>query len=278
MSRMHFFESLERENDYQKEYEKLEIMCNQIVSGPTPYSKTSINIWIDKNFLYWKRRSNYVSFDELREQLGFRVIRSFQNVQIINDSIGLNEYLLFCEMLRNLAFDLKGYWDSVLNEQFNAINMTIDATLQKAGMEIRNVDGEIKIVEKNAVAIEVAETFPELSDAVIEYNHYLLRGNINKKKYLLKAIADVLEPKKSQLSGSYKSITDDFFMLVNNMNIRHNNCDPGDPKKYNAKFDKMSPKEKEQCYDIIYEQGLTLFVLLGQMERNKIIEKYKKRE
>jgi hypothetical protein len=95
---------------------------------------------------------------------------------------------------------------------------------------------------------------------------------------LLKAIADVLEPKKSQLSGSYKSITDDFFMLVNNMNIRHNNCDPDDPKKYNAKFDKMSPKEKEQCYDIIYEQGLTLFVLLGQMERNKIIEKYKKRE
>ena len=29
-----------------------------------------------------------------------------------------------------------------------------------------------------------------------------------------------------------KTIENDFFFLVNNMNIRHNNCDPKDTKRY----------------------------------------------
>ena len=33
------------------------------------------------------------------------------------------------------------------------------------------------IVEKNSVAFYMAEIVPGLSDVIIEYNHYLLKGN-----------------------------------------------------------------------------------------------------
>lgn len=153
---------------------------------------------------------------------------------------------------------------------------TVLATIAKAGLELKKDDDSLIIVEKNAVALAVAESAPKLSDAVIGYNHYLLRGDIEKKKLLLIQIADALEPKKKELFSINKSMTEDFFYLVNNMNIRHNNCDSSDEKNYNPKFDRLKASKKEEWYDLIYEQGLALFVLLEQKERNRLIENYKK--
>ena len=130
-------------------------------------------------------------------------------------------------------------------------------------------------MKKNAVAIEVADKVPELADTIIEYNSCLLRGNMVRKKELLKHISDALEPKKSELMSLGKRQTKDFFNLVNNMNVRHNNCDPEDVAKYNEKFAKLSEYEKEKWYDLIYEQGLALYVLLEQQERNKRIDEFK---
>ncbi len=121
----------------------------------------------------------------------------------------------------------------------------------------------------------MAEKVPELADVVIEYNHYLLRGDLARKKGLLKQIADALEPNRNALRSLNNRQTEDFFQLVNTMNIRHNNCDSNDTKNYNAKFACMSASEKERWYDLIYEQGLALFVLLQQQDRNKKIDIYK---
>ncbi len=60
--------------------------------------------------------------------------------------------------------------------------------------------------------------------------------------------------------------------MVNNWNIRHNNCDSRYAKNYNKKFDGLSMAQKEECYDMVYEQGLALYVLKEQQERNKKIE------
>ncbi|WP_026497109.1 hypothetical protein [Butyrivibrio sp. WCD3002] len=271
MARVHFFEAIERDNNFPKEYIKLEKMCAEEYGSIYYHTHISINSWIEKNFRQWRRRSNYTSFTELRVQLGF----SAKNYAIIASNIDLNQYLLFCEMLLNVIAGLREYKVDSLEKVIKALDETIKATIEKAGLEIREIDGDILIVEKNAVATEVAEKHAELAEIVIEYNHYLLKGDLKRKKELLKQLADALEPKRKVLSGLNKSQTDDFFYLVNNMNVRHNNCDPKDTFKYNKKFADLSQAEKESWYDLIYEQGLSLFVLLDQQERNKKIDAFK---
>ena len=73
MVRKHFFESLEREVNFQNEYIKLEKMCNEIYGRSVYSNGVSINTWIEQNFRSWRKRSNYTSFEELREQLGFSI-------------------------------------------------------------------------------------------------------------------------------------------------------------------------------------------------------------
>ena len=116
----------------------------------------------------------------------------------------------------------------------------------------------------------------EIADAIIEYNQYLLKGDIDRKKELLRNIADNLEPKRSELKSICHNAAEKFFNLVNTMNIRHNNCNPNDEKKYNPKFANMNVDEQEECYDLIYEQALFLYMNIEQKERNKKIEQYKK--
>ncbi len=275
MSRVHFFEAIEREVDFRREYAKLEEMCAENYGGVRYGKIITINTWIERNFRHWEKRSNYTSFAELRNQLGFPVENDNGNEYISANDIDINRYLLFCEMMTNVIVGLQEYHEPLLDEVITAFIETIRATVEKAGLEIHTVDDEIMIIEKNAVAIEVAEKHPELADVVIEYNHYLLQGDLERKKELLKSLADALEPKRKNLSALNLRMTDDFFYLVNNMNVRHNNCDPTDTKNYNQKFAILSTFDKESWYDLIYEQGLSLFVLLEQQGRNKRIDAFK---
>ena len=59
------------------------------------------------------------------------------------------------------------------------------------------------------------------------------------------------------------------------MDVRHNNIDPGDNAKYNSKFAELDAAEKEEWYDLIYEQALALYVAMEQQKRNEKINKYK---
>lgn len=275
MVRKHFFELLEREVDFQNEYIKLEKMCNEIY-GHSIYSKgISINTWIEQNFRAWRKRSNFTSFKELREHLGFSITYDDGEPLINADELDINRYLLYCEMMLNVILGLQEEHNELLDSVIEAFINTIKAIVEKCGMEIKNINDEIMIVEKNAVAIEVADKVPELADIIIEYNHYLLKGDLNRKKELLKRIADALEPERKELNGINKSATDDFFFMVNNWNIRHNNCNPNDAKNYNPKFDSFSTAQKEECYDLVYEQGLALYVMKEQLGRTKKIDSLK---
>ena len=62
---------LERDNNYLKEYDKLEQLCADIYSINNWGGVVSINSWIENHFRTWKRRGNYIYYDEVREQLGF---------------------------------------------------------------------------------------------------------------------------------------------------------------------------------------------------------------
>ena len=174
MGRKHFLESLERDIDFKQEYRKLENLCALEFYDDERY-KVSINKAIDEEFWDWDKRSNYTSFDEVRRHLGFDLNNPPVKVDIVR-------YFLFCEMILNLINDLRIETYSSLEDVVLALINTIKATITKAGFETRVIDGEIRIVEANCVAIEVADMMPEISAEIIRYNHFLLKGDLDSKK------------------------------------------------------------------------------------------------
>ena len=56
------------------------------------------------------------------------------------------------------------------------------------------------IEQKDASVTEVVDIVePSLADSILEYNHYVLRGNIEEKKATLLKIINSLEPKLPEL-------------------------------------------------------------------------------
>ncbi len=268
----HFFESLQKKTDFQKEYEKLEhIVVVEKTYNYELHKTESINSWIEEHFREWPGRQNFTTFAELREHLGFSFSLRDEDCFVFHTGNNINTYFLYCEMIINLMFDIRYNKSKYIIGQFKCFIDTARYVIEKAGFEIRQVIDEYQIVEKNAVAIQAVETIPELDDVIIEYNHYLLKGNLVRKQELLKKIADAMEPKRKIINGIDRRMADDFFMMVNNLNIRHNNTDPSD-KNYRPRVATMNKTEIEKWYDLIYEQAISIFVLLKQQERNKIID------
>ena len=167
-----------------------------------------------------------------------------------------------------------GYWPSNIQKIIDVIKYDLD----KIGHEIRVTGaGKVLIVQKDPAAIAVADIVePNLADTIIEYNHYLLRNDMKAKQSILKMIADALEPRRGDLKQINKKIETDFFYMVNNMNVRHNNCDKSDSRYYNEKFTMLSEEQKEEWYDEIYQEGLMAFLVLEQVERTRKIDEFKK--
>ena len=98
---------------------------------------------------------------------------------------------------------------------------------------------------------------------------------LEKKKNILVKIANALEPLKGEIKATNYQLYKDYFYLINNMDIRHNNCDSSDTSNYNAYFDKLTIKEKEEWYDEIYQMGLLIFLLLENRSRTTKISDLK---
>ena len=278
---MHFYEKMEREIDFQKEYEKIEeIVCNEYYLTDS-YGRATINTWIENHFSKWEKRQAYTTFRELRDQCGFPVL--VKNGELcFRKNVSIDDYFLYIEMLVNLFHDLRetSYIEKEMGKRIAFILQTIGFNLEQLGVEIKRIKDEYQIVSKNPVVTEIVDNFEdvrdEIVDEIVEYNRYLLKGNLLRKGEILGQIVKSLEPKRKTLDRINDRATEDFFFLANKMNIRHNNTDPLD-KNYVEAFDKLSSDEKEAWYDLIYDQGLMLYVLLEGEKRKEKIEEFKRR-
>jgi hypothetical protein len=138
-------------------------------------------------------------------------------------------------------------------------------------------DDEIEIIiENDAAAISVAGIAPlKISRKVIEYNHFILKGNISAKRDILTVIGNEIEPKRKNLEQVNSNISNDLFFMLNNMNLRHNNIDKNS-KNYNEFIVQMTNEQIEYWYDEIYQLELLSLLLLANIERHKNIEELKK--
>lgn len=276
MARKNFFERMEREINFQKEYQKIE----DIILNEYDRNSSTIEEEISDVFRNWPGRGNYTSFYELREELGFPYYQmGYRQYETNREKIiDINQFLLYCEMMLNM-FSFLSKTRETLNRNrivtiIDTINFDLDKINHKAFMDQNQ---RIFVVQKDAAATAVADVVEtDLGDAIILYNHHLLKGDIEEKKAILKKIADALEPKRAELKTQCSEIENNFFYMVNNFNIRHNNCDPSDKSKYNEMFASLSSKEQEDWYDDIYQEGLMAFLSLEHTDRNEKIKEFRR--
>lgn len=162
-----------------------------------------------------------------------------------------------------------------------AVRENINRVLDLSNNEFLTLEsGRQIIVEKNVYASEVSQIVSETSiqDAikVLEYNHFANKGDVQRKKEILIALANYLEPFRRELNNSeeLKDILkvnnqkviafEKLFEMYNNFGLRHNNSN-----QYHLD---LADDELEQWYDDIYTS--TLFVILS-MDESRILSKLK---
>ena len=74
---------------------------------------------------------------------------------------------------------------------------------------------------------------------------------------------------------SNNKLTDDIFFMLNNVNIRHNNCAPEDRAKYKEYVAAMNSDQLEAWYDELYQMILLAFLLLDNEERAQKVSELK---
>jgi hypothetical protein len=270
MPRKSLFEAMEREIDFTKEFFKAESILQEeyYLSG-----YISLEQYIQKSFIDWKFRDNYNTYYELKEHLGFDYCVG-QNFYI-----DINDYFLYCEMTFNLLMLVanKIGKDAVGKRALDTFLDTMRKNLSKLNHEISNLeDGRFIINQKNEAATAVAEISDrKTATEIIEYNHYLLRGDLDKKRKILLTLADKIEPKRDFLKAINKNIESNLFSLLNNCNIRHNNVDVSNKKYFNIVVAKMTEKQLEGWYDETYQLALLAILLLDNVNIEKKIEDLK---
>lgn len=231
--------------------------------------------YIDDNlFKSWKQRGTCIDCTD------FRYALDIAELPKTDDKLTIDFILNYCEYAANMIFLLRqriASGDRTTNI-VDAAEENIKKFLAWYNYELKyHPDKEkVLVVSTNVTATSVAENRENqtLAYSVIEYNHYVLRGNIERKKEILLAMGSDLEPRRKELVVLNKRIETSIFFMLNNLNIRHNNRQKGD-KHYVEKVAKMQKSTIEKWYDKLYQLMLSAYMLLDGTEIMADVDKLK---
>lgn len=123
-------------------------------------------------------------------------------------------------------------------------------------------------------AVVEIEEDTDIAFEIVRYNHHALKGDITAKRAILLKMGSQLEPLRSQISACNKTLEKDIFFMLNNLNIRHNNCVPGDAK-YKPFVASMDAETLENWYDELYQMILLAKLELANVKRMEQVETLK---
>lgn len=172
MARKSFWEMMEREIDFQEEYEKIEDVIIQQEHAE------SLDDLIETVFGKWEQRKNYMSFWELRLHMNFTYSQTqrypTEYVPDRND-IKMEDFLLYSEMILNMLELLNRETRTIYLSKIQLIQKTIVYDLEKINYKaVKQKNGEIIIIQKDA-AVSVVVDFVEsdVAQILIKYKLYI---------------------------------------------------------------------------------------------------------
>lgn len=246
--------------NFEKEYERLYDLFFNHIDG-----RSSVRDIVEVRFQTLPFKRTCTSLDDFDDEFGFVFEEEPERFDL--------DYLInFCEYIYNLVFYISDGLTQIkcIKEQVVKVVESIEYTF------IYRDDGLNILVSKSPQAMLVAETVSEhLSYKILEYNHHSLKGDLEGKKSILIKIAQELEPQRDDLKSLDSQLEKNLFKAFNNFNIRHNNCDEKNKKKFNAAFTALDNERREVLYDWTYNQCLIAFIKLENKNANTLFEEMK---
>lgn len=290
MTRKNIFDILHERLNISYEIKSLESLCEHtairkrvyhndsyfpdFTSDEYTYEDYTLESYVDKYcFAKWKNRNRCINCQDMRTRLHITSLELID--ELSNESIYIYlEYL--ANILELCSLDILLIDNLIKTETFDLIHENLLDIINLLNQELKIFKNEQKVllVEKNASSTAVAEIVePELAYQVIEYNHYLLKGDIESKKRILKSLAEKIEPMRNQLKQLNSKLEDNTFYLLNKMNIRHNNIEGKNAIPY---VQNLSDEELESWYDETYQMILLCILEYDNIERNKKVTELKR--
>ena len=226
-------------------------------------------------FENWKNQGRYIDVDDYLETLDFNGLCK----KAANGDI--ESFLTVIEIIYNFFYMAYTKIDKCNDYSYSSSFVTLQNNMNMC-LEHYNYSADyfedkeqVIVSEKDPAVTAAAEiSDPETAFQIVQYNHYSLKGDILKKKEILLYLSHILEPKRDALKAINKELSDDIFDLFNNLNLRHNNCDP-QSKSYNEYIAEMPPETLEDWYDELYQMVLLAKLELDHCERKKKIAELK---
>lgn len=226
---------------------------------------------IDANFTKLPIHDTCLNLDEFDERYGYVFDEDAEEVS-------LDDLLLITEYIANMTYQAAQYIDMYPYAADNP-SAFIAGHLKKVCEKIHHhfikKDSIYILVEDNPVAVEAAQELPEEKAYLpLQYTHHSLAGDIEGKREILRSLGHELESKREALEATDKTLSNDIFFCLNNLNIRHNNVDK-DSMHYKRAVAEMNPAQIEEWYDYTYRMMLIALTKIGDYPTCKQMEELK---
>ena len=257
--------------DYELERLRLETLFSKTQFYDSFYGggTTTLKEMSEESFRSSPMRGTFIGIDDLMESCrGYWLKPS------------LDGLLLYCEVLFNIAICANGMiknCGSALEIQ-NQLSANIVTILEKTGYDLqKGEDGIYFVAQKNAVATDVIQELDDkhLALAILEYNRFSMKGEIERKRELLNVIGQAVEPILKDATAKTRSpeVFDDVRFALNRLNIRHNNVAGANEQPM---LKNLSKEELETAYDDLYSSMLVLLKISQLKEGHARMDALKK--
>lgn len=257
MARRNFYDIINNsEINIRAEYDRIYELYHS-----TDYTSFSVDDLVNEYFLEFPEsfRKRTISLDDFNNTYKF-------DFGILSKNVTLDVLVSFCEYVTNLYYQLTRYCNHLLDkEEKNNIKFlkdTIDGCIDELGLMPVQKDDITIFIEKNSEAIAVAEIVPiEIAFSVLQYNHHKLKGDLNQKKIILKAMADNIESERKELRNINATLESQLYQLMNKF-VRHDHSTT-------PYIMTMKKENIEDVYDDIYQLWLLAKLELDNLDRKK---------
>lgn len=245
-----------------KEYARIWSLFNSADNiGPCTTPLISL---VDGNIQFFPDsfKNRALSLDDFNDTYGFKFNQP-------NESTTVQELISYCEYVVTLCDHLWKYASISLDNESEYLKddlcRTVEGCMDELGLIAAKRDEITIFVDKDPTVIAVAELVDEaLAYDVKAFIHKQTKGDLQKKKIILKYLADDIEPQRNKLNSINKTLATNLFQMFQKF-VRHNNND-------NLYISSISPKEVEECYDDIYQMWLLAKLEIDNLERKKRVE------
>ena len=228
----------------------------------------SLMQYIDDNFFREMTiRGTYINIETMMTDLG-----------ILYSSSNLDTLFTLCEFFLHI-FSYHNLFSKRAIKQVGVILDNINVIMDKTNHAIHKIgDNQFIVIKKNMASIETAEivTDEHISNEIMRYNHFAIKGDLEEKRQILNDIGQYLEPiltsRKLEKLG-YKEIQSNMGFMLNNLHVRHNNKEGAKAQEYTMN---LKNSELENWYNKIYDLSLIVIMLNEHLSVQEEIKSLKK--